>query len=288
MILPSDNWCEQRYFITIYDNQGVDEYIPNYQQAFLEDRELGAVIGKIGELMIENGYSVKDAERAVRNISARTAEDNIAISKSSGASIKESPLDIIKKRAKADIILFVNWNLNKGYSGNSITFTLEAFDAYTDKRIATSSGTSEYSFEEIPIIIQQSVEKNMRKFDKQLYSYFKSMKKTGREVILTIKIWDSWDKDLESEFDNDALLNHIENWLSDNTMKGKFNLTDASENMAQFEQVMIPIQDVYGKELDARGFARGLQKYLSSEPFNIDSKLVIRGLGEAILVLGEK
>jgi hypothetical protein len=40
--------------------------------------------------------------------------------------------------------------------------------------------------------------------------------------------------------------------------------------------------------MDAREFGRELQKYLKKQPFNIDAKLMTRGLGEAILVLGEK
>jgi hypothetical protein len=40
--------------------------------------------------------------------------------------------------------------------------------------------------------------------------------------------------------------------------------------------------------MDAREFAKGLQKYLKGNPFNYEVKLMQRGLGEAILVLGEK
>jgi hypothetical protein len=36
MILPSDNWCEQRYFTTEFDNQGTKQKVPNYKQAFQE------------------------------------------------------------------------------------------------------------------------------------------------------------------------------------------------------------------------------------------------------------
>ena len=34
MILPSDNWCTQRYFMTEFDNQGTKQKVPNYKQAF--------------------------------------------------------------------------------------------------------------------------------------------------------------------------------------------------------------------------------------------------------------
>ena len=284
MILPSDNWCAQRYFMTTYDNQGMQSQIPNYQQAFREDIELSPVISKIGELMTKMGYSLKDAEMEIKNLSARAAEDNATFSKSSGAQLSESPLDILKRRAKADVIIQLGWSVNR----SSITFTIEAFDAYTSKRIATATGTVNATGEDIPIQLQQAVEKNIKPFDKQMDVFYSNMKSNGREVLLTVRTWDNWDNDLESEYDGDELLNHIQGWLNKNAVKGQFNLSDASENFAQFEQVMIPLQGKNGVAADARSFARELQKYLNGAPFNIPSKLMIRGLGEAILVLGEK
>ena len=40
MILPSDNWCTQRYFTQPFDNQGSTVKVPDYQRAFTEDIEL--------------------------------------------------------------------------------------------------------------------------------------------------------------------------------------------------------------------------------------------------------
>jgi hypothetical protein len=71
-------------------------------------------------------------------------------------------------------------------------------------------------------------------------------------------------------------------------VKGAYNLTDATENTAQFEQVRIPLFDDKGRAIDARTFATGLQKHLRTNPFNITSKVMMRGLGEAIIVIGEQ
>lgn len=285
MILPSDNWCTQRYFMTEYENQGVTNRVPNYQQAFQEDIELNPVISKVGELMTGLGYSLKDAEMELKNISARSAEDNVTFSKTSEAQLTESPLDILKRRAKADIIIQLGWSLN---NSGTVTFTIEAFDAYTSKRIATATGTSQETGSDIATVLQHAVERNIKPFDKQLDVFYDKMKKNGREIVLTVKTWDSWDNDLESEYDGDELLNYIQKWLQGNSVNGQFNLSDATESMAQFEQVMIPLKSDKGVNMDARSFTRGLQKYLNASPFNITSKLMMRGLGEAILVLGEK
>lgn len=287
MILPSDNWCTQRYFMSVYENQGSPVKIPNYQQAFQEDVELGLVISKIGELMTDLGYSLKDAEQEIKIISTRSSEDNVTQSKTTGSSLSESPLDILKRKAKADIIIQVGWNIIRLEKGKSVTFTLEAFDAYTSKRIATSTGTGKASTEIIPNMLYDAVKRNIKSFDKQLSTYFDDMIDNGREIILTIKCWDNWDGDLEMEVNGVELLSHIQEWLRKNTIKGEFNLSDATENFAQFEQVRIPISK-NGIPLDARSYTSDLQKYLKKEPFGLTAKLMMRGLGEAILVLGEK
>ena len=289
MILPSDNWCEQRYFMTSFDNQGTIQKVPNYKQVFQEDTEIGQVISKIGSLMINEGFPLKDAEQEIKAIEQRTAEDNMTSSSSSGASLAESPLDMLKNKAKADIIVQIWWQVNKTKNGKSISFTLEALDAYTSKRIASVTGTGESNNTDIvPILLENAVEKYIKDFSKQLDGYYRDMKKNGREIILTVKCWDNWEHTLESEIDGKEVLDYINEWLVAKTVKGQFNLSDATENKAKFEQVRIPLYDENGIAIDARMFTKDLQKYLKSSPFNFEVKLMTRGLGEAIIVLGEK
>ena len=71
-------------------------------------------------------------------------------------------------------------------------------------------------------------------------------------------------------------------------MNGTFNLSDGTESFAQFEQVRIPLFDDKCNAMVARSFATKLRKFLQQPPFNITSKVMVRGLGEAIVVLGEK
>ena len=288
MILPSDNWCVQRYFTTDFDNQGTIVRIPNYQQAFQEDTELGQVISKIGGLLTKLGYSLKDAEQELKSIYTKQAEDNVTQSKTSGASFAETPLDILKRKMKSDIIIQIWWKLNRGASGTSASFTLEAFDAYTNKRIATSTGTTKSSTSPIPVLLEQAVKENVKPFDKQMDDWFAEQKQNGREITLNVRCWDNWDKDLETEYGGEELTDCIQAWLKKNCVFGSFNLTDGTETFAQFEQVRIPLFDEKGKAMDARSFATLLRKHLQQPPYNIISKVIIRGLGEATIVLGEK
>ena len=287
-ILPSDNWCAARYFMMSYDNQGTEVKIPDYQSAFQQDSELSLVISNVGALLTDYGYSVKDAEQELKAVTARMQEDNVTNSTTNHSYIAESPLDVLKRRVKADILLQIWWKVNREAMGKSVSFTIEAFDTYTSKRIATYSGTSAASEEIIPRLLANTIRENITTFDKQLTGFYNKMDSAGREIVLTVKCWDNWDKNLEAEFNGKELTDWIDEWLSQNTVNGQYNLSDGTENVAQFEQVMIPLNDASGKALDARAFAVQLQRYLKKEPFNITSKVVIRGLGEAILILGEK
>ena len=63
-----------------------------------------------------------------------------------GGELNESPIDKLKKVAKADIWLQMTWSVNTVGPKKSITFNLQGLDAYTDKQIAGASGTGEPSF----------------------------------------------------------------------------------------------------------------------------------------------
>jgi hypothetical protein len=288
MILPSDNWCTQRYFMTEFDNQGTKQKVPNYKQAFQEDTELGQVISEIGSLMIDRGFPLKDAEQELKTIEARNAEDNMTSSKTSGSSISENPLDILKKRAKADIIIQIWWKVNKVDDQKSVSFILEAFDAYTSKRIASSTGSCTPSNEIIPVQLEKAILANIDPFSAQLQSHYDNMLTIGREIVLTIKLWDNWENDLETEFNGEELTDIIDDWMAKNTVSGRYNMTDATQNIIRFEQVRIPMYNDKERAIDARGFAKELRKFLKADPYLIESKLMTRGLGEAIIVLGEK
>ena len=287
MILPSDHWCDMRYFMTTYDNQGTKVKIPDYQKAFIEDTEIGPVISKVGQVLTDMGYSLKDAEQEIKSINTKTAEDNVTMSKTSGASLVESPLDMLKRRIKCDILIQLSWDLSRSVGGHSTTFTLEAFDSYTNKRIATSTGSIEGQGS-VADLLFTAVKKNVKPFDKQMDNWYADQKKNGREINLTIRCWDSWENDLETEYNGEELTDCIQSWLRSNCVNGSFNLSDGTESFAQFEQVRIPLEDEKGNAMDARAFATLLRKYLAKPPYNITAKVMQRGLGESIIVLGEK
>jgi hypothetical protein len=285
IILPSDNWCEQRYFMTEFNNQGTKQKVPNYKQAFQEDTELGLVITKLNSLF-PSAYKPKVAEQELESIETKTAEDNMTKSVASGAQIFESQLDKLRKRIKMDIIIKIWWKVNED---KSVSFSLEARDAYTNESIGGQTFNAPPSNDIMAIKLEKAILNSFDPFLNDLQNYFNDMLTNGRKVMVSLKRWDNWDKNFETEIDGDELNDYINKWMTENTVNHSPNRTESSENLIIYEQVRIPIYDKDGKTpLDAKEFAKGLQKYLKASPFNYEVKLMQRGLGEAILILGEK
>ncbi len=288
MVVPSEVWCNTNGYMTTYNNQGTPTKIPDFKKAFQENASLLQVIAKINTLMQERGFPLKDMSSAIKTLESESAENAMLTSKT-GAGIAESPYDRLKKVAKADIIMELTWTVNTTGPKKSITYTLRGLDAYTDKQVAGSGGTGAPSFSaELPVLLEEAVLANIDNFNGQLQAHFDDMFANGREIIVRIKKFDSWPDDLETEYAGKDLATAIEEWMTANTVKGRYNLSDATENAQLYEQVRIPLYDASGKATDARGFVKGLQATLKAAPYNITNKLTMKGLGQAVIVLGEK
>ena len=290
MVIPSDVWCNKNGYVQNYDNQGVQEIVPDYKAALQGSMELNAVVTKIGNLMAERGFPLKDMSQTVKSISSLSAEDRLIQSKTSGANMTESPLDRFRRTAKADIFLELTWNVSSSGPKKMVTYMLAAKDAYSGKQVAGAEGTGAPSFSaDLPILLEEAVQDHMESFCAQLQSHFEDMMQNGRECVLDVRVWDNGSGiDLETEYGDIELVEVIDNWLADNTVQHRFSKTDATDNFALYEQVRIPLYDERGVAMDMDKFARGLRNYLRQAPYNIPCRIVNRGLGRALLVLGEK
>lgn len=289
MVMPSNSWCSEHGFLQKYTNQGVETEVPDYEKALNNDMDLTMVISKIGELFSERGYPLKDLSQTLKGIQRDEAEDEMLVSSTSSSSIAESPIDRLYKRAKADVILEMTWKVNKNGPRQSVSYMLRALDAYTNKQVAASQGTGAPSFSaELQVLLTEAVLENMDRFLIQLQTHFEDLVNNGREVSIGIRVFDNGsDLSFESEYDERELADIIEDWMSSNTVKRCYNLTDATETMMNFEQVRIPLTRTNGRPMDTRNFVSDLRKYLK-EKYDITSKIVTKGLGRADLILGEK
>lgn len=287
MVVPSDLWCNENGFVQRLDNIGKETIVPNYEAAFQNNGELKVVITTLGDLMQERGFELVDMEQSIKSLTNVNAEDMLATSKS-GSMIAETPLDKLKKVAKSDIILELYWKVNYTGPRKSVTYNLRALDAYTNKQIGSTTGTSEPSMTgELAVMLQEAAVGGIEKFNSGLMNHFTDMEAKGREVALNIKVWADYEKNLESDCEGRELNELIEDWVAENTVNGVYSLTDATETMMNFDQVRIPLYvGGTGRAMDARNWGKGLAKLLDSK--GIPNKLSMRGLGQVTIIIGGK
>ena len=201
MVVPSDAWCNQNGYMLSFNNQGSITKIPDYKRAFQENPEVLQVISQINGMMADRDFPLKNMESAIKTMESNAAEDNMRSSKETGSSINESPIDALKKVAKADIIIQLTWTINKTGPKKSINFNLQGLDSYTDKQIATATGTGSPSFSaEVPVLLSEAVISHMDNFTASLQNHFDDMFENGREIIVRIQTREDWDGDLETEY----------------------------------------------------------------------------------------
>lgn len=299
MILPSDAYCSRNGYTTEWiDENGNVNTVSDLSNIFKQDdiEDLRLVISELSQIMAERGFPLKDLEQTLKSIQQESVEMGLLESSTSGDYITESMIDKVKRTAKADIIMDLDYTVMQKGPQRYISYNLRGLDAYTNKVIAANSGVGSPSTSApVNLLLEEAVLNYMDSFCAQLMSHFEDMSENGREIVVKFRVWDNADLDFETEFDFEdeylELIDIISYWMEDNTVNHAPTRTNASATYISFEQVRIPLyRERNGRmsALDARGFANGLRSYLKKEPFLIESKIYERGLGEVWIIIGEK
>jgi hypothetical protein len=265
MVFPAENWMRENKFYTMVSNQGKEDYVWDFKKALIENKELYSVINKIGMMFAERNFPLEDLNQKLNDLKEQDALNQVDQS-ASGAGVAESMRDKLLKVAKPDM------------------------DAGTNKQVAAASGTGNPSFSlELPVLLQEAVLSHITGFQDQLMASFTDMFENGREISLDIRVWDNSPKKLNDEIneDGDELKDDIKNWVKKNTVKGRFNLMNASPNFMAFTGVRIPVVDSEGSAMDADAFSASLRKYLR-KTYQLKCESGARGLGKAEVTIGDK
>ncbi len=295
MVVPSNIYMERNQYTTTYqDAFGKAKSTPDYEAAFRKDENLRLVISEMGKIMAERGFPLKDLEQVLRGMSSDDAQRALLTSRS-GTSVMESPMDELKRVAKADIIMDLDFSIKKQGPNKYITFNLRGMDAYTDKQITSASGSGEPSTSaSAALLLEEAVLNYMDGFNAALQNHFNDMFANGREAKITLLVFEnsplSFEDEVEFMNETVTLTDVIDYWFSENCVQGRFSNLTVGEYELVYEQVRTPLfRTVLGKERasDTRTFVTELGKFLSQH-FNLPYKVNTIGLGEAWLILGEQ
>lgn len=267
VVVPSDVLLKSMNLLTETDDMGATSWVANYEKAFL-DKDLSAAISKFNELMRDRGFPVTSLAEELKQLKTNT---NHVI-----------PIDIK---------IGLSYNVEQQGPRKTVTFTLEAFDAYSNKCIASSSGTGQPAIGvATATLLQEAVINYLDKFNSQLQSTFESYLTSGRESRLTVQVAEGLS--LEKEIANKTIAQHVEDWLIAHCVQQAFSIDDQNEKRMTVSQAMMPLFNEQGGAVDARNFYRELAKYLRKLGVNvgepradITASGVTGSLGSAVLTI---
>lgn len=286
MVVPATSWCNKNGFFV--DGE------PDYEQALLQSQELNQAITTLSVRLNQRGFEIKDLNSALRTLKKEAAEEAATLSRYEDK-IAETAIDQLRRTAKADIWIEIDWYVNdlKGGSQKSLTWSMSAIDAYTDFVIggvspSTTGATYTSSFQ-LPIMVESAIQGQFDPFCNTLISYFRDIEQKGRAIKLNILTWEILRDGLQTEIDDLELSDIIIEWLDKNTVNGKYGTPELnpSGNRMTIEQVRVPIVNAKGKDLSTLSWIKGLQKWLMDE-YDMESNASTKGLGQVQVILGGK
>lgn len=206
-----------------------------------------------------------------------------------GNSLLTTPLDELYRAASADIVLQLTWAVNKVGPKYSITFNLQALDSYTAKQVAGAQGTGPLSFSsDVATLLEEAVLSHMDVFCDRLMQHFRDIREKGREISLDVTLGKSASCDFTSEFEDYELSEIITRQIAKNAVNHSFSKAPSTETLLQYRSVRMPVVDLEGIPMDAYAFARQIFRILKKTPYNLTTKVVAKGLGKAVVIIGEE
>ncbi len=296
MVVPADAFCERYGYVQQANAMGQTVSSPDYSRAMKENADIRTLVAAMADFMAKNDFPIQSLEQELKRLQTEDAELAMMTGKNSGAEVDETPLERLRRSAKADIILDLDYEVHRIGPQKQVTFNLQAIDAYSSKIISGNTGASTAANVPLTSLLEECVLSFKDNFLSGLQHYFDDLFANGREISVTLLRYNNCPVDFEEEYEINGepyeLAEIIEAWMADNTVEGRFTTAAKSANRLRFNQVRIPLyaQNMNGRDvaIDAEAFVKPLVRMLKKAPYKLTVGSAPRGLGDVWITIGDK
>ena len=296
MVVPADAFCERYGYVQQANAMGQTVSSPDYSRAMKENADIRTLVAAMADFMAKNDFPIQSLEQELKRLQTEDAELAMMTGKNSGAEVDETPLERLRRSAKADIILDLDYEVHRIGPQKQVTFNLQAIDAYSSKIISGNTGASTAANVPLTSLLEECVLSFKDNFLSGLQHYFHDLFANGREISVTLLRYNNCPVDFEEEYEVNGeeyeLAEIIEAWMADNTVEGRFTTAAKSANRLRFNQVRIPLyaQNMNGRDvaIDAEAFVKPLVRMLKKAPYKLTVGSAPRGLGDVWITIGDK
>lgn len=289
MIVPAEKWMvAHNYVDVITATDGSIKKVPNYSIAFTKDPDLSKFIGAMQAFMQEQNYEVVDLEGALAEMDKQDAINDM----DTDSDAEIDPLDALLSSVECDITVKLNYEIKKSGPEKFIEMEVGAYDAYNNKPVSTGhlgSGTPAAGSVQWTNQIKEGVANFKDQFISNMDRYFQGLFENGRQIMVRCLKSNNSEVNFSKMYDGESLTSLLEEFVSDNALKGNARIDGAAtKNKVNFRvQIPMTYTNSKGKTKPANAGWFGDKVAAFIEETTKQSCTVLRlGLGSVRIVMG--
>lgn len=288
IVFPADSWMNDHGYMRTFDNDGETDYIPNYNDAFVQTREIGSIISSIQKVFEERQFEHEDLQNLLKDMKRERAEE--LANAADGDETEKGAMDELMQQARPDIRVDVDYGIQSVGPRKNISYSLKAIDAYTLEQIAQVAGSIQMTMDPVDLAMRKAVAGNCDDFCQQIIDYFLDLRDNGRKINVIFRAAKgagiNFIKD-EIGDDEDTYDEYLYTWMKKHAVKSACKKGRKTANMVEFKAVRIPFFGEDGEPIEAEDWAKGIRKAFKAETGLKVSKGQGNTLGRVNFLVGQ-
>lgn len=288
MVLPSDNTLKNYKALSEQKMNGRTYYLRDYAAYLKNDYHAKRILSAIQDEFNKQGYPLNDLEQTLKQLDTQAATD---LADDLGDDAKTRLLTI----AQPDIILELDYYTSAGkvnltghnYNNKgerSVSYTLNALDAYTNKVVATINATS-LKGESTTQIIQDDIIAKMPKFQQDIQNYFSDILTRGRDITVRVSVENGCAINLSDDSaEGDTYADYIMDYIKTHTVKGAYKMQRNTDKEMYFVNCRIKLLNEDGTQYGVYDWARDMTKSMRKD-LGLKVANKAQGLGEILITI---
>lgn len=288
IVFPSDEWMNEHGYMKTIDNDGETEYIPRYNDAFVQTRDMGAAIQALQKVFEERKFEHEDLQSLLKDMKRERAEE--LANAADGDATEKGAMDDLMQQARPDIRVDLDYGVTAVGPRKNISYKIKAVDAYTSEQCASIEGTIEMTMDPIDLAIRKAVAGNCDDFCQQIIDYFLDLRDIGRKINVIFRAAKgagiNFIKD-EIGDEGDTYDEFLYDWVKKHAVKSACKKGRKTANMVEFKSVRIPFFNEEDEPIEAEDWAKKVRKAFKDETGIKVSKGQGNTLGRVNFIVGE-
>lgn len=283
MVIPSDNLLEQYGSLTnkLYEN-GRKYVLRDYQNFLLANKDNQQILSVVQEAFVRMDYPLTDLEQGLKQLNTAEATDMTD-------ELEKDSKTLLLTTFRPDIILELDYRNQMDLASHDVTkrslsYTLRAIDAYTNK-VVSSFSESKLDGSETIKLMKESLIENIPPLAQDIKKYFSDILYRGREVTVRVAVEKGSNINLSDEnVEGDTYSDWVIDYMDSHTIKGAYKLQRNTNNELYFVNVRIKLLNEDGTQYSVYKWTRDFNKAIRKE-LGVKATNKAQGLGEVLVTI---